>query len=309
MESIKTSDSELPLIRSESDNLMKHAGIKYDGNDLLHGTSNTFAYTFNIPPNSIIKQIEWISHKKLVSWGKKAFYLIDLNTCEVKNPLSKTFDRNCNYISQLFFSKSKRIMCLILNNSEAYLINTESNFEIIKSINFGEIIQNYLECNSLYGSISPKEDQLIFVCKNIIFFSNINDNNILNRIDSSLEFNASFISWKKRGILIGTEKGNAFLLTNKKLVEIRNNSKIRNKDVKVIYDSSRPGKKKLGSIKLITSCVDDGLIILDSNEQGIVISKNIKLIADNIKSFKKCSKLIIMIPPSLNKLIQSINSI
>lgn len=286
----KTSDTDSSFIRSESDYFGKNSSIKYNGNESLIGTSNSFSLSFRVPKNNVIKNIEWISPQKLVAWSKKAFFLIDLSNRVVLQQLLKKFDPKCNTLTQIFFSKTRRFLCLVLNNNEAHIIDVESDFSIIKSINFEEKINNNQTC--LFGCISPNEEQVVFVSQNFLFFDNLKDKKPMKQIISSLEFNASFILWKKHGILIGTEKGNVFLITNKKIEEILKISKINNRDVKVIFDSSRSGKKRLGSIKYIASCINDGLIILDSNEQGIIYAKNggIKTIADGIKSFKKCSK-------------------
>ncbi|KAK8838953.1 hypothetical protein M9Y10_032413 [Tritrichomonas musculus] len=287
----KTSDADIPLVLSDSDLISQNAVIKFNENDLQCGNSNTLSLTFNIKVDdekNKIKNIQWISSHKLVAWSKNSFNLIDLKAREVTQPFVKKFNWKCNTISQVFFSKSRKIMVLVLNHKEVYLMNTEFNFEVIKSVDFTKFIKK--DCDKLFGCVSPYEDKAVFVSQNLLFFVSLNDKDPIKRIHSSLEFDSSFILWKKRGIFIGTEKGSVFLITKKKLTEICKVCEMNNRDVKVIYDSLRPNKKQLGSIKMIVTCSNNSLIVLDSNDQGILCSSGIKTIADNIKAFKQCSK-------------------
>ena len=57
----------------------------FNVNDSLIGNSNSFSLSFNF--GSIIKHIEWISSMRLVAWNKRAFYLIDLKTRTISDPL------------------------------------------------------------------------------------------------------------------------------------------------------------------------------------------------------------------------------
>lgn len=284
------SDNEIHLVRSESDILNKNAGFGSQANDSLLGNSNTISLSFKIKENDEtikLKNIEWISSQKVIVWGKKCFYVIDLNSRTITDPLQTKFDKKSNFIDQIFFSKSHKIMCMLLNHKRLYVIDTENDLKIINSVNFGKLVKKEKKC--LFGSVSPKEDQIVLASQNSLFFVNLNDKNILKHINSSLEFKATFISWKERGIVIGTEKGSVFLILKKKIDNIIKSAEMNNRSVKVIYESARNGKKKMGPIKSVLSCRNHGLIILDSYNKGIVVSKDVKILAESIRVLKQSS--------------------
>ena len=80
----------------------------------------------------------------------------------ITEPLKKIFDPKSNTISQAFFSKSRKIMCIILNYQTVYLLSTESKLDLISSIDFKDKIKK--DSQNITGSISPKEDQIVFAC-------------------------------------------------------------------------------------------------------------------------------------------------
>lgn len=272
---------------SDSDFLSTRNSYKSDM--MNHGNSNSFSLSFNVHSRKDevkVKHVNWISTQKLVAWCKKSLYLIDLKTRKVTEPLLKKFDNKSISITQVFFSKSYKMIVLILSSKQVYFLDTESNLEIINSIDFSDKIKK--DSYSLIGSISPKGDQVVFASKNILFFFDLNENKFVNQIYSSLGFRATFISWQNRGIYIGTEKGSAFLITKKKLAGISSMKDINIKDIKVIYE-----KKRLGPIKQISSCSKKSYAILDTNNQGILVSNNnatVTTIAENIKYMKQFSK-------------------
>lgn len=304
----KSEFSDFNLARSESDYLNRNPSFNFNSNDSLFGNSNSIAYTFNIKlndQNSMIQKIEWISSQKVVGWCEKAIYLIDLQMRSITRPLKKKFDRKSVTITKLFFSKSRKIMCLILSHKRVYFINTESNFDIIKSINFNKLIKR--DCDCLLGSFSPKEDEVVFASQNFLFFINLNENNeSFKNIHSKFEYEASFISWEKQGILIGTERGNAFLIASSNLCHILNNSELKKRDLKVIYKFEY--NSKFGSIKQILPCSNKSFMIVDSTNHGIFVSNKIQQIASNIQILKQNSKEIFLIYlQNYNKII-TINS-
>lgn len=294
----ESDDSELS--KSESDIFMKNID-KRSFNDSLRGNSNSFVLSFYINNyNSELKHIKMISSKKIVAWCKNSLYLIDLEKRNVTEPLSKKFCKKTTTITQLFFSKNKKIICLILNHKKVYFLDTESNLNIINSIDFTDKIKT--NDDYLFGSMSPNDDKVVFSLMNSLFFLDLNEKDSLKEINSILEFKVSFISWRNRGILIGTEKGGACLITNKKIDEIFSKQRMSKKDVKIIYNSN---KQKLNAIKSIIPCANNNYIIIDSTYFGFIVSKNnIQSIAENIKSIKQISKDSFLIRLSYyNKLI------
>lgn len=292
----------LPFAKSDSDIFKNNAGFQFNDNESLRGNSNSFVLSFHIKSDdekNMIEHVEWVSEHKIVLLSNNSIYLIDLHKREITEPLINRFDKNCVIITNVFFSKSRKIMCVIMNHKQAYIINSESNLDVIKSIDFGK--REY----SLIGCISPKEDQIVFASENFLFFVDLNDKDFsLKKICSSMEYKASCILWKTRGIFVGTEKGSVFLITKAKLSDILKKSEMRNKDAKVIYDFARHTNMKIGPINKIISCANQSLIIIDSNSHGFIISEKIQKIADNIKLIKKCSKETFLIRlHNYNKLI------
>lgn len=265
-------------------------------NESLLGNSNSIVLSFNINVNDEtgpIKNIEWITNEKVVAWSKNSIYSIDIQNREIKEPLKKRYDKKCNTITQVFFSKSRKIMCVIFNNKTVYIVNTQLNdFSFINTVDFSTVINNDDDC--LLGSLSPQEDQIVLAHQNYLYFARLDSTGgplNMTKINSNLDYIPSFLLWKNRGLIIGTEKGSVFIVSSKKLDDIYNSNEIRKRDIAITYDSARGGKKKLGPIKQVTPSVNNTYIIIDTLEQGIVVSSNnLKIIADNIKSFKQCGK-------------------
>ena len=111
----------------------------YHASASLIGNSNSIKLSFNFGSN--IKHIEWISSLRMVAWNKKAFYLIDLKTRTISELFNGKFDKKSNMITQIFFSKSHTMMCIIINLKNAYILDIESKIiETINSIDFSKII-------------------------------------------------------------------------------------------------------------------------------------------------------------------------
>lgn len=150
-----------------------------------------------------------------------------------------------------------------MDKIKAYFLDTESNLDIIKSVDF---------------SLS-----------NSLYFVNFDDDSI-RKVKPVFEFNATFVSWENRGILIGTEKGGSVLVREHKIEHIMEKRQINRKDVKVIFSSINSHKHKLSSIKHVYACSNKRYIIIDSNHKGIFLSKNIKTISNCIETFKQSSE-------------------
>ncbi|KAK8898390.1 hypothetical protein M9Y10_000675 [Tritrichomonas musculus] len=271
----------------------------------IRGNSNTISLSFNILPTEetdLLKNVGWISDDKLIAWCEKTFYLVDLKRRLISEPLKKIFDRLSNSITQIFFSKSCHYIGIVLNYEQVYFLDTRSNLDIVYSIDFNGIITK--GCNCLFGSISPNEERVVFVSDSSIFFANLDDRNSLKKIPSNLKFNPSSVSWTDKSIIIGTEKGSAFSIKNSK---IENLSEISKKDVKVIYDSLHIddpySQCKLGPIKSVLRH-QKSYVILDVNGQGIIVSDEVKTIAESIEIFKQCSNETFLISvKNYNKII------
>lgn len=259
---------------------------------LVYGNSTLISLSFNILPfeeNDKITNIGYISTNKLIAWCDKSLYLIDLQTRKITEPLKKIFDRLSNTITQIFFSKSNKIIGMILNNEQAYFLNT--NLEFIYAIDFNET-NNNSQC--IFGSISPNEDEVVFASDSALFFVNIIKKTPLRKVPSKMKFNASFVSWNENEIIIGTEKGSVFSI---KTQNLENLNEILKKDVNIIYDSlhitESSNQNKLESIKSIfVNKNNEGkqnYIIIDSNNQGIIVSNDVITIADTIDVLKRFS--------------------
>lgn len=158
------------------------------------------------------------------------------------------------------------------------------------------------DCQCLYGCFSKNEEDLVFASQSALFFANIKVKNQLNKVCSNLKFNTSFVSWIDKGIIIGTEKGSAFLLNKEKVesfskIELQSKSEspseISKKDVGVIYDSlhisDNSNQNKLGPIKSIFYSGKKNYIIIDSIGQAVISTNNKISFLENIEIIKKCS--------------------
>lgn len=269
----------------DSDTSSSNNNIDYT----IHGNSNTLVYAFNINNDSFdLKHVKWISPKKIVVWCKYSLYLIDLQTRSITEPLMKKFCKKTVRITQVFFSKSRKIMGIVIDHIKAYLLNTESNLEIIKSFDFSDKFVN--ENDYLLGSFSPKEDMAVFSLSNYLYFTNLNEKGSETlKVKSMFEFQVSFLSWENKGIFIGTEKGGAGLITNDKFELIFEKLQISKKYVNLLFNSIHSDKLKLDAVKSILPCSNQRYIIVDSSHKGIMVSKEVKIIADNIKTIKLTS--------------------
>lgn len=179
-----------------------------DENETGVGNSNSIVFSFNIKDNTMVKKIEWISPQKLVAWSKNSFHLIDIQKREITEPIKKKYDKHCNTITSVFFSKSRRFICLIFNNRTIYVLDTESDFDRLISADFSTVTK--IEYESLIGCFSPKEDQIVFAVSNHLFVSKLDKNLVFRQIESNLDYIPTFVSWKNRGLIIGTEKRKRF---------------------------------------------------------------------------------------------------
>lgn len=302
-DSLMIADIESPIPRSKSD-LLNH---NFDMNEIyqqfneiestsskaksLCGNSNSIILSFNIKSLLPIEHVSWAPSQKLIAWNKNNIYYIDLMNRTITEPLKKIFDPKSNTISQAFFSKSRKIMCIILNYQTVYLLSIESKLDLISSIDFKDKIKK--DSQNITGSISPKEDQIVFASQNFLFFAKLDGNCVSNlkEISINLDFNASFISWKKCGIIIGTELGGVLLIPTKNLADIFSKSCIKRKEYTIIYDPKRSDKKNSGSIQYVSPCANNSYVIIDSNGNGTIVSGDIQqTIAGGIKVFKLCNK-------------------
>lgn len=262
----------------------------YHASDSLIGNSNTIALSFNF--GSIIKHIEWISSLRMVAWYKKAFYLIDLKTRTISEPFNSKFDAKSNSITQIFFSKSRTMMCVILNHKNAYILDIESKIiRVIESVYFNKIITKDNIC--LCGCFSPDENHIVFSAQNMLFIGKITCIKSMNlmKVSFNFEFISSLITWKDHGILIGTEKGTVFIIPKKKVGIIYESPEIRLKEITIIYDQARSGNDKPASIKHVRTCANRSYAIIDSTGKGVIITGDIQqTIADDIVAFRSFSK-------------------
>ena len=180
-------------------------------------------------------------------------------------------------------------MCLVVDHIKAYFLDTRSNMNIIKSFDFSDKIND--ENDRLLGCISPNEEEAVFSLSNYLYFIDLNEKmNSTKAIKSFVEFQGTFISWRNKGIFIGTEKGGALLMSNDKISYIKGKGYFGLKSSTIIFDSINSEKLKLDAIKLILPLLDEKYIIIDFNHKGIIISNNnIKIIGENIESLKQFS--------------------
>lgn len=292
------SDIESPIPRSKSDLLNDNSELnKFHVNDAKLnsdkkcGNSNSFILSFNIKSDSQIQSIFWVSSQNVIALSENSVFNIDLQTRTISEPLKDNFDSKCNIITQAFFSKSRKIMCIVFNHKTACFLKVEQNVEIINSIDFSQIIKK--DYNNLYGCISPKEDQVVFASKNFLFFAKLNEvSSNIKEVYINLDYNASFVSWKNRGIIIGTENGSVFIISKKSIDNIYDTPEISRKDCTIIQDSARfTDKKKNGSIKLVSPCANDSFVVIDINGRGTIISGDFQQTINGIiEAFKLSSK-------------------
>ncbi|KAK8839294.1 hypothetical protein M9Y10_032227 [Tritrichomonas musculus] len=263
---------------------------KFQIDDFSCGNSNSLVLSFSINDEIFdLKRVKWISPKKIVAWCKHSLYLIDLNTRSIREPLSERFCKKCVQITQVFFSKSRKIMGVVLDDVKVYLLDTESELIVLKSLDFSDKVCN--DNDLLLGSISPNEEMAVFSLSNFLYFINLNEKvPIPKKVKSYFEFKGTFIFWDNRGILIGSESGGALLIHNDKIESIIEKALFGQKSAKVIFSSLNSEKVKLEAIKLILPCSNQQYVVIDSSHKGILASKDVKIIATNILTFKKYSE-------------------
>lgn len=291
-------DSQIGNLSEESEQMLSvsddedsNSGISmFHVDDTIHGNSNSLAFSFKIDDETFdLESVKWISQSKIVVWSSCSLYLIDLLERTVSEPLSKMFCKKCIQITNVFFSKTRRIMGVVLHRCKAYLFDTQSNLTLMKSFDFSDSINSNKDC--LLGSISPLEDKLVFSLSNFLYFTNLKEKgSSTKKVKSFFEFQASFLSWDVKGILVGTENGGALLILNDKIDAIIEKALFGQKSAKVVFSSMNSEKIKLEAVNLIIPCSNERYVIVDSNHKGIIVSKEARIISSMTEVIKQFSK-------------------
>ena len=216
----------------------------------LCGNSNTILLNMKIS-DSPLKGIRWAPGGRIFTWNQKHLYLIDMKTRKISEPLRSKLEGNDSLISQVFFTKSSESLCVVIDGKTAIFLTTGSRPKIIGSLSFGK--------TKVFGSFSPKEDQVIFASSKNLYVSKFNQSSV--DYDSKYKYNdiygkATFLSWKKCGIIIGTENGNAFI-TNLECSDYKNVIKLEN------------------PINFVAPCANKSFVVVDSFGNMNVISNGV----------------------------------
>ncbi|OHT06047.1 hypothetical protein TRFO_05689 [Tritrichomonas foetus] len=270
LESLKSTNTKYNYEQKTKSWISKKPNTKCKSKELstsLCGNSNTLLLTMNVS-QEYMQNIIWVLGGRLIAWNSKSLYLIDLKLRQATELLNSKIQASNSIITQVFFTKKRSAMCIVLDGMNSIFMTTGSSPKIIGTLLFPK-------CKRIIGSFSPKEDQVIFASDHTIYLSKFNSNCV--SFDSKKKFttnfgHVSFISWKKCGIIIGTHSGEV-LLVNKEL-----------KITKNIY-------KGENEIKFVAPCANNSFVVTEINGKTHVCSNGAyNLIKGNVRHIRLANR-------------------